>query len=106
MELSDSIANTYRPIGTPTDTLLTKILLGTIGCVPAYDRYFKMAVADIGAAPKTFSENSLIRLGNLYLDHWEPFEALRAHCSRHGVDYPAAKILDMCLFEYGISMPI
>ena len=23
-----------------SDTLITKILMGTLGCVPAYDRYF------------------------------------------------------------------
>ena len=27
-----------------TDTLITKILLGTLGCVPAYDRYYMQAV--------------------------------------------------------------
>ncbi len=27
-----------------TDTLMSKILLGTLGCAPAYDRYFESAV--------------------------------------------------------------
>ena len=44
MKLSESITEAYvaSGVGIPTDTLLTKILLGTVGCVPAYDRYFKM----------------------------------------------------------------
>ena len=32
-------ADKPKPIS-PTDTLLSKIMLGTLGCVPAYDRYF------------------------------------------------------------------
>ena len=28
----------------PTDTLITKILLGTFGCVPAYDRYVRQEI--------------------------------------------------------------
>ena len=27
---------------TPTDTLISKIILGTLGCLPAFDRYFNM----------------------------------------------------------------
>jgi hypothetical protein len=36
MKLSDSITEAYvaSGAGIPTDTLLTKILLGTVGCVP------------------------------------------------------------------------
>lgn len=90
--------------GTPTDTLLTKILLGTVGCVPAYDRYFKKAISRIGAAPQQFSASSLIALGALYTEHSEAFEALREHCSKAGFAYPAAKIIDMCFFEYGLTI--
>ena len=31
-----------------TDTLVTKILLGALGCVPAYDRYYVQAVRRYG----------------------------------------------------------
>lgn len=102
MKLSESITEAYvaSGAGIPTDTLLTKILLGTVGCVPAYDRYFKKALADTGAAPQVFSAKSIRTLGNLYLGHGDEFEKLRKHCSSR-IEYPAAKILDMCFFEYG-----
>ena len=104
MKLSESITEAYvaSGAGIPTDTLLTKILLGTVGCVPAYDRYFKKALADTGAAPQVFSAKSIRTLGNLYLDHEDEFEKLRKHCGRR-IEYPAAKILDMCFFEYGFQ---
>ena len=102
MKLSESITEAYvaSGAGIPTDTLLTKILLGTVGCVPAYDRYFKKALADTGAAPQVFSAKSIRTLGNLYLDHEDEFEKLRKHCGSR-IEYPAAKILDMCFFGYG-----
>ena len=102
MKLSESITEAYvaSGVGIPTDTLLTKILLGTVGCVPAYDRYFKKALADTGAAPQVFSAKSIRTLGNLYLDHEDEFEKLRKHCGSR-IEYPAAKILDMCFFGYG-----
>ena len=104
MKLSESITEAYvaSGVGIPTDTLLTKILLGTVGCVPAYDRYFKKALADTGAAPQVFSAKSIRTLGNLYLDHEDEFEKLRKHCGSQ-IEYPAAKILDMCFFEYGFQ---
>ena len=104
MKLSESITEAYvaSGAGIPTETLLTKILLGTVGCVPAYDRYFKKALADTGAAPQVFSAKSIRTLGNLYLDHEDEFEKLRKHCGSR-IEYPAAKILDMCFFEYGFQ---
>ena len=104
MKLSESITEAYvaSGVGIPTDTLLTKILLGTVGCVPAYDRYFKKALADTCAASQVFSAKSIRTLGNLYLDHEDEFEKLRKHCGSR-IEYPAAKILDMCFFEYGFQ---
>ena len=69
MQLSQLITNTYIRVagGTPTDTLLTKILLGTVGCVPAYDRYFKHALAITGAAPQKYGVRSIMALGRAHV---------------------------------------
>lgn len=67
-----------------------------------YDRYFKKALADTCAASQVFSAKSIRTLGNLYLDHEDEFEKLRKHCGSR-IEYPAAKILDMCFFEYGFQ---
>src|SRR5262249_51757731 len=31
----EAVRQAYRPFGQPTDTLVTKVLLGTVGCLPA-----------------------------------------------------------------------
>lgn len=36
----EGVGDTPRKAANVTDTLVTKILLGTLGCIPAYDRYF------------------------------------------------------------------
>ena len=103
MELSTRISEIYRDrlkVGTPTETLLTKILLGTLCCVPAYDTYFKKALKLTGVATQAFSKKSLIKLGEFYSDHVTEFQELQAHCSGR-VPYPSAKIVDMSFFEYG-----
>ena len=85
---SESITEAYvaSGAGIPTDTLLTKIMLGTVGCVPAYDRYFKKALADTGAAPQVFSAKSIRTLGNLYLKLNRP---------RDVIELPINDVLDI-----------
>ena len=100
MQISEVYKRTTGNI--PTDTLVTKILLGTVGCSPAYDQYFKFAVSTTKKASRTFGYKSIVQLGNEYLAHYNEYEALRKLCSQ-GISYPAAKVLDMCFFEYGLQ---
>ena len=37
MDAVDSVKAAYKPFGSATDTLATKVLLGTVGCLPALD---------------------------------------------------------------------
>ena len=47
--------------GIATDILVTKVLLGVFGCVPAFDTYFKK-----GFGVSTFSKGSLRKVGMFY----------------------------------------
>ena len=47
-------------------TLITKTLLGTFGCVPAYDRYFVEGVKDQKVAVGTYGMKSLLQLADFY----------------------------------------
>ena len=84
-----------------TDTLKTKILLGTIACVPAYDRFFVCALRH--SLDKTnLCAESLLELREVYITYRNEFASMQAHCN-HG-NYPSAKLLDMCFFKYGVEL--
>ena len=84
-----------------TDTLKTKILLGTIACVPAYDRFFVCALRH--SLDKTnLCAKSLLELSEVYITYRNEFASMQAHCN-HG-NYPSAKLLDMCFFKYGVEL--
>jgi len=89
----------------PTDTLVTKILLGTMACVPAYDNYFKIGLREKGVAPfSAFSENSLVAVLN-FCKHVDcnriktPIENSKG--MNTGLNYPLMKIMDMYFWSVG-----
>lgn len=84
-----------------TDTLKTKILLGTIACVPAYDRFFVCALRHSLDKAK-FCAESLSELKEVYKTFETDFTLMKKYCD-HG-NYPSAKLLDMCFFEYGVKL--
>ena len=70
MELSERIVNLYKGLTidlgngegkSASDTLVTKILLGTIGCTPAYDRYFKSGLALSNVAQQRYGQKSMMQ---------------------------------------------
>jgi hypothetical protein len=82
-----------------TDTLVTKILLGTLGCVPAYDRYYVQAVKQYGISVGGYNKESVRDVAKYYLSYQDEFEAVRAELSTHGAEYPAMKLMDMCMWQ-------
>lgn len=112
MALSDEIVDAYRQKTrldnldggkTASETLVTKILLGTLGCAPAYDRYFKQALRQSGIASGTFGRRSLLQLAEFYRANREEFEACRKAMSANRVEYTPMKVLDMCFWQIGFD---
>lgn len=106
MEISDEISKLYAPKNNGkmiTDTLVTKILLGTMGCVPAYDSYFKAGLRSCGFL-QTYGVCSLKQISTFYMQNADLFEKLREKCSCSGVPYPPMKILDMCFWQQGVDL--
>ena len=54
------VRRALRPVE-ESDILVTKVMLGVFGCVPAFDTYFKK-----GFGVSTFSQGSLRRVGEFY----------------------------------------
>ncbi len=103
-ELSQEVADIYENAdhGRPgiknhvTDTLVTKILLGTLGCVPAYDRYFVDAIKRYGIARGVYNRKSILDICCFYNDNRESFQKLN-------IPYPEMKLIDMCMWQLGVD---
>lgn len=107
-------------------TLVTKILMGTLGCIPAYDRYFiegvkhKFELSD-GLIMKAITtgncnDNSLIKLIDFYTANKE---YLDAECQDMVIEdvvypegimkkmpYPQMKVLDMAFWQIGYDIEL
>lgn len=84
-----------------SDTLVTKILLGTVGCTPAYDRFFKSGLSVSNIAQQRYGKKSMQQLVMYYIDHYDQFEACRQKISENRITYTPMKILDMCFWQIG-----
>ncbi len=85
-----------------SDTLVTKVMLGVFGSVPAFDTYFGQ-----GSGMWTFGRRSLRGLRDFYNDHAEEIKEQRVatldFATGEPTDrrYPCAKIIDMVYFVEG-----
>ncbi len=86
-------------VNNATDTLVTKILLGAFGCVPAYDRYYVQAVRQYSISAGGYDRRSVKDVAKYYLKNKSEFEKVRTELSAYGTEYPAMKIMDMCLWQ-------
>ena len=78
-----------------TDTLSSKILLGTLGCVPAYDRYFKIGCKKQKITQK-FCKKSIIEICGFYKQYKNEIEKKRNKLTIYRkVKYPQMKLIDM-----------
>ena len=83
-------------------TLLTKILMGTLGCVPAYDRFFISGVKNQGVTTGSFNKQSILKLAKFYEDNHDILESVREVMKiENSIPYPQMKLLDMAFWQVG-----
>ena len=87
-----------------SDTLITKILMGTLACVPAYDRYFVSGVTSFKISTRNYNEKSLLKLVDFYEKNYESFETARKNMRVGKRDYPQMKMLDMGFWKIGFDL--
>ena len=112
-KLYDKIAEHFDPIRekvagrevtTPVSpVLITKIRMGTLGCVPAYDRFFEEGARYLGLEKKTYHEKSLLELAKFYEEHNDRLEEARRGMRVGDLIYPQMKLLDMGLWQVGFD---
>ena len=93
-----------REVTTPVSpVLITKILMGTLGCVPAYDRFFQDGAKYLGLEHNSYKEKSLRELADFYEEHNDRLEEARRGMRTDGLTYPQMKLLDMGLWQVGFE---
>ena len=93
-----------RKVTTPVSpVLITKILMGTLGCVPAYDRFFEEGARYFGLEKKTYHEDSLLELVDIYEEHNDRLEEARRGMRVGDLTYPQMKLLDMGFWQVGFE---
>ena len=112
-KLSDCISAHFEPIrdevagrevASPVSpVLITKILMGTLGCVPAYDRFFEEGAKYLGLEKKSYNKDSLLELADFYEAHNDRLEEARRGMRTDDLIYPQMKLLDMGLWQVGFE---
>ena len=87
-----------------SDTLITKVLMGTLGCVPAYDRYFIMGLKNQKVSTGLYNIRSLLKLVDFYEANNAQLEAARDGLKVNGLPYPQMKMLDMGFWQIGFEL--
>ena len=87
-----------------SNTLVTKVLMGTMGCVPAYDRYFISGIRNKKAAPGNFNIKSILELVDFYTKYYDEFEKARNQMTIGELKYPQMKIIDSCFWQVGFDL--
>lgn len=114
IRLIRALKQSYEKVGvTPTDTLVTKVLLGTIACIPAYDTYFLDGIGywndnlrprSCPRLAKSLRESSYQNLVRFYQDNASAFQAANDDIARYGLRYPSMKLVDMYFWIIGYQL--
>lgn len=109
-EIQESLKNSITD-NKSSDTLITKIMLGVFGNVPAYDTYFKKTIKEHGIS-QTLNEKSLEKISQFYKQNADIIDKLSKEtktvdflsglCTKR--EYTKAKIIDMYGFKKGFEM--
>lgn len=113
-KLYDYIAEYYfRPIrdevagrevaSSVSPVLITKILMGTLGCVPAYDRFFVDGIKTYKVTTQEYSPKSVLKLVDFYEAHNDRLEEARRGMQCEDLTYPQMKLLDMGFWQIGFE---
>ena len=100
--IRDEVAG--REVPTPVSpVLITKILMGTLGCVPAYDRFFVDGIKKYKVTTGEYNLKSVLRLVDFYEAHNDRLEEARHGMWTEDLTYPQMKLLDMGFWQIGFE---
>lgn len=102
LETKKNIVDALGKKNNPSDTLVSKIMLGVYGNVPAYDQFFKKSLG-----VNTFNNDSLMKIKDFYLKNKDEIDCIKIKTldfltgKETPNKYSKAKIIDMYGFIDG-----
>lgn len=118
IDLKDKLVEYYSSISykrglnpaigiTATDTLTSKIILGTYGCVPAFDQYFINGLKHLKFKKTGFNKSSLKEIFQFIIKHQKEFTKAQDLIKKQtNIHYPIMKIVDMYFWQIGYDLAL
>jgi hypothetical protein len=104
LDVVEAVRRAYRPYGDATDTLITKVLLGTIGCLPAVDRFFIVGFAASGFKYSYVNRNFIGRVIDFCVENANVLKKEQVRIREMGGGhYPMMKLIDMYFWQVGFE---
>ena len=100
--IRDEVAG-RKVVSSVSPVLITKILMGTLGCVPAYDRFFVDGIKKYKVTTQEYTPESVRRLVDFYEEHNDRLEEARRGMRVGDLIYPQMKVLDMGFWQIGFE---
>ena len=111
IDLVHAVREAYRPFAPPaesrqaSDTLVTKVILGTMGCLPACDRYFITGFKSAGFRYSCLDHNFLKRVLQFCADNRRALREQQVSIEQSGgIRYPIMKLVDMYFWQIGSEL--
>lgn len=101
----ETVRASYEPFGNATDTLVTKVILGTFGSLPACDRYFIDGFKHAGLSYSYLNSKFVERVHCFCRQNLRELREEQAEIERAGgIRYPLMKLLDMYFWQIGFEL--
>jgi hypothetical protein len=100
-----AIRESYQPFGPASGTLVTKVLLGTLGCLPACDRYFVDGFKKAKFRYSSLNLKFVERVLQFCREHIDELREEQERINRaRRVRYPLMKLVDMYFWQTGYDV--
>jgi hypothetical protein len=97
----------YKPFGDASDTLATKVLLGTLGCLPACDRFFIDGFKKSGQKYSYLNARFVERVIGFCTECGDELRREQARIDKlAGMRYPLMKLADMYFWQIGYEIAL
>jgi len=110
IETIGGIRTAYQPFaeisasGQASDTLVTKVILGTLGCLPACDRYFIEGFKHMGFHYTRLNPNFIEQVLDFCQRNLQELKKAQVAIEKiGGIRYPLMKLVDMYFWQIGFD---